>query len=99
MEDQLEKLVRGCIEKEIHAESRLYNEPQVVIVTPDCYFAIDLFKALEKINFESTEYIVKGHKLFSKAAKPGEQVKTLSKGPGKKETKKLINVYFATPNR
>ena len=77
-----------------------------MVITPDCYTAIDQFRALEKLDIiensiegKHKDYIIKLVKLFSKASKPAQQIKTLSKGLGKKETKKLVNVYFGTPNR
>ena len=99
LEDQLENLVSKWMMKDIHAESRKYIEPQIMVITPDWYFAIDLCRALEKIKFENKSFLIKSHKLFSKACKPKRQLEKLSKGIGSKSDKKLINLYFGTPNR
>ena len=81
------------------ATSKKYNEPQIIIVTPDCYFAIDLYKCVDKLDFRNRGYVVRPWKLFSKHMKPEEQYKALSKGLEKKTQNKLLNVYIGTPNR
>lgn len=99
LEDHLEGMVKGCIDQDKYAASKKYNEPQVVIVTPDCYFAIDLYKAFSNLNFSDTGYVVKPWKLFSKHMKPKEQYEVLNKELQGKKSKRLINVYIGTPNR
>lgn len=70
MEDQLPSIIKSCINDGRFAEGRKYNEPQVMVITPDCYFAIDLHKKVEEIDFSRTGNIIKSFKLFSKHMKP-----------------------------
>lgn len=99
LEDQLGFLLQDCILEGKYAEGKMYNEPQVLVITPDWYFAIDLFKSVEKFDFSRRGYVIKPFKLFSKHMKPNEQVKALSKFHPKKSGSKLLNVYLGTPNR
>lgn len=99
LEDQLRFLIAACIKDGKYSDTRKYNQPQVLVITPDCYAAIDLHKKAEGLNFGKAGYTVKSFKLFSKHMKPKEQLKTLARTHPKKSSSKLLNVFVGTPNR
>ena len=75
-QDQLRFFFLACIKDGKYSDTRKYNQPQVLVITPDCYAAIDLHKKVEGLNFGKAGYTVKSFKLFSKHMKPKEQLKT-----------------------
>ena len=70
-----------------------------MVITPDCYFAIDLYKKVETLDFSRKGYTVKPFKLFSKHMKPKDQFRVLNRVHPKKGSSKLLNMFIGTPNR
>ncbi len=102
--NDLARLVQEAVDNGISAPNHCFAEPQLLVICPDAFMAIDLFNGLKTSGVLRDKArdgaIVKGWKLFSKHMKPEAQAKTLEQNlSAKQRDNALINVYIGTSNR